>query len=125
MIKSRFTAMVTRSLSDRASILVASLLLIVLLGHALQQSLQAPRINATATALNRDRPDEAILQGEDIDGPADIGAYFREGYAWAQAHGVSVAALCASDSRAYRDGCRAFAEAQASRSSVARPADGR
>jgi hypothetical protein len=96
------------SSNDRLAVIIASLLLIAVIGHDLWQRARRAEIGADAAAADRDAPGEATLRGEIIDGPAVTGAYFREGYAWAEAHGVADQAYCSSDSRAYRDGCRAF-----------------
>ena len=67
---------------------------------------------ADAAAADRDPSDEATFQGEEFDGPAVVAAYFRQGYAWAQAHAITGADMCPSDNRAYRDGCRAYISAR-------------
>jgi hypothetical protein len=96
------------TLGDRLGMIAASLVLMAMVGHDLQQRLQTAQIVADAAAADRDPPSEATLQHEDIEGPEVIAAYYRQGYAWAEAHGVEKAAECKSDNRAYSDGCREF-----------------
>jgi len=62
--------------------------------YRLQQRVQTAQVLADGAAEDRDTPSEATLQAEEIEGPALVGAYFRKGYAWAEAHGVMAAGQC-------------------------------
>ena len=66
------------SLGARLAVISASLVLMALVGHDLQRRVEGAGMVADAAA-DRDAPEEATLQGEDIDGPAPVDAYFRQG----------------------------------------------
>jgi hypothetical protein len=102
----------TEARRARLALIFLSLLVMAMIGFDLHRRGVAAKIVADAEAEDRDTPSEATLQGDLIDGPDVVAAYFRQGYVWAQDHGVTASAKCPSENRAYRDGCRAYVAGQ-------------
>jgi hypothetical protein len=96
------------SASTRIVLIFGALVLMVMTGHDALQRGQTDQAVADTAAADRDPPSKAMLQHEEIDGPEVVAAYFRQGYAWAEAHGIGKASDCPADNRPNRDGCRAY-----------------
>jgi hypothetical protein len=108
MIKRRAILSPDHLVSIRLACIVGLLFVIAKIDHDLQGRVQEDRNAEAAAAEDRDTPSEAKLRAQLIEGPDIVALYFKQGYAWAQAHNVTTASQCPANDRAHRDGCRAY-----------------